>query len=114
MNWCADLRLLRFMTAQRHRACSPGLSNCFVKADVNTSALLQADVRNAIEELPAAYREVIVLREFEELSYHEIAQVLDCPCGTVMSRLKRARERLKALLQDWSLATSEAARAAGR
>ena len=68
----------------------------------------QADVRNAIEELPAIYREVIVLRDFEELSYHEIAQVLDCPCGTVMSRLNRARERLKALLQHWSLATSGA------
>jgi Sigma-70, region 4 len=49
----------------------------------------QADVRNAIEELPAVYREVIVLRGFEELSCHEIAQVLDCPCGTVMSRLQR-------------------------
>jgi RNA polymerase sigma-70 factor (ECF subfamily) len=68
----------------------------------------QADVRNAIEELPAVYREVIVLREFEELSYHEIAQVLNCPSGTVMSRLKRARERLKELLQHWSIATSEA------
>jgi RNA polymerase sigma-70 factor (ECF subfamily) len=68
----------------------------------------QADVRKTIEELPAVYREVIVLREFEELSYHEIAQVLDCPSGTVMSRLKRARERLKDLLQHWSLATSEA------
>jgi RNA polymerase sigma-70 factor, ECF subfamily len=68
----------------------------------------QADVRSAIEELPAVYREVIVLREFEELSYHEIAQVLDCPSGTVMSRLKRARERLKELLQHWSIATSEA------
>jgi RNA polymerase sigma-70 factor, ECF subfamily len=67
----------------------------------------QTDVRKAIEELPAAYREIIVLREFEELSYHEIAQVLDCPSGTVMSRLNRARERLKDLLQHWSLATSE-------
>jgi RNA polymerase sigma-70 factor (ECF subfamily) len=68
----------------------------------------QADVRKAIEALPVVYREVIMLREFEELSYHEIAQVLDCPCGTVMSRLKRARERLKELLQEWSIATSEA------
>jgi RNA polymerase sigma-70 factor, ECF subfamily len=68
----------------------------------------QADVRKAIEELPAVYREIIVLREFEELSYQEIAQVLDCPCGTVMSRLKRARERLKELLQHWSIAASEA------
>jgi RNA polymerase sigma-70 factor (ECF subfamily) len=58
----------------------------------------QADVRKAIEELPAVYREVVVLREFEELSYEEIAHVLDCPPGTVMSRLSRAREKLKEML----------------
>ena len=74
----------------------------------------QADVRKAIEELPAVYREVTVLREFEELSYREIAQILDCPCGTVMSRLKRARERLKELLRHWSFGTSETASAAGQ
>ncbi|HEX4165451.1 MAG TPA: sigma-70 family RNA polymerase sigma factor [Bryobacteraceae bacterium] len=48
--------------------------------------------------MPEAYREVIVLREFEELSYEQIAQVLDCPSGTVMSRLSRARERLREIL----------------
>lgn len=61
----------------------------------------EADVRNAVEGLPAAYREVIVLREFEDLSYGEIAQVLNCPPGTVMSRLARAREKLKQALQHW-------------
>jgi RNA polymerase sigma-70 factor (ECF subfamily) len=71
----------------------------------------QADMRKAIENLPAAYREVIVLREFEELSYGEIAEVLDCPPGTVMSRLSRAREKLKKMLQQWS--TSEAASGSG-
>jgi RNA polymerase sigma-70 factor (ECF subfamily) len=74
----------------------------------------QADVRKAIEELPAAYRDVIVLCEFEELSYREIAQILDCPCGTVMSRLKRARERLKEPLRHWSFGTSETASEAGQ
>jgi RNA polymerase sigma-70 factor (ECF subfamily) len=64
------------------------------------------DVR---KELPALYREVIMLREFEELSYEEIAQVLDCPSGTVMSRLNRARDRLKEMLQHWRLPTGEAA-----
>jgi RNA polymerase sigma-70 factor, ECF subfamily len=73
----------------------------------------QGDVRKAIEKLPDAYREVIVLREFEELSYEEIAQVLDCPCGTVMSRLSRARERLKEMLQQWSLVQVKAASKAG-
>ncbi|MBV8829961.1 MAG: sigma-70 family RNA polymerase sigma factor [Acidobacteriaceae bacterium] len=74
----------------------------------------QADVQKAIEELPAVYREVIVLREFEELSYDEIAQVLDCPPGTVMSRLSRAREKLKEMLQNWSLSAGKAANEAGQ
>jgi len=69
----------------------------------------QSEVRKAIEELPDAYREVIILREFEELSYEEIAQVLDCPPGTVMSRLSRARERLKELLPHWSWLIDKAA-----
>ena len=73
-----------------------------------------ADVRKAIENLPAAYREVIVLREFEQLSYGEIAQILDCPPGTVMSRLSRARERLKDMLQHWSFGISEAVNEAGK
>ena len=69
----------------------------------------QADVRNAIENLPAVYREVIVLHEFEQLNCGEIAQILDCPPGTVMSRLSRARENLKGMLQHWSLGISEVA-----
>jgi RNA polymerase sigma-70 factor, ECF subfamily len=58
-----------------------------------------AMVRNAVETLPPRYREVIILREFEDLSYSDIAKVLDCPIGTVTSRLGRAREQLKDLLQ---------------
>jgi RNA polymerase sigma-70 factor (ECF subfamily) len=52
-------------------------------------------LRRAVEELPAEYREVIVLRELEGLSYKEIAGIADIPLGTVMSRLARARERLQ-------------------
>jgi RNA polymerase sigma-70 factor (ECF subfamily) len=55
-------------------------------------------VRAAVRELPVELREVILLREFEDLSYREIASVLDCPVGTVMSRLARARGRLRDLL----------------
>jgi RNA polymerase sigma-70 factor (ECF subfamily) len=55
-------------------------------------------VRNAIQQLPEDFREIIVLREYEDLSYQEIADVLDCPVGTVMSRLARARSKLRALL----------------
>jgi RNA polymerase sigma-70 factor (ECF subfamily) len=57
-----------------------------------------ARVRRAVEGLPVEFREVIVLREFEGLSYKEIAAIAGMPIGTVMSRLARARERLGAAL----------------
>ena len=68
-------------------------------ASPNPEALLiqHADrtlVRSAIQALPLEFREVLVLRELENLSYKEIAAVVDVPLGTVMSRLARARERL--------------------
>ncbi len=56
-------------------------------------------VRAAIEQLPADYREVLVLREMEGMSYKEIAAVVQVPLGTVMSRLARSRERLLAILK---------------
>ena len=55
-------------------------------------------VREALQKLPDEAREVILLREWEGLSYQEIATVLDCPVGTVMSRLARARAKLRDLL----------------
>jgi RNA polymerase sigma-70 factor, ECF subfamily len=55
-------------------------------------------VRAALAQLPQEFREVILLREFEDLPYHEIAEILGCPPGTVMSRLARARARLRTLL----------------
>lgn len=51
-------------------------------------------LKEAIEALPAEFREVLVLREFEGLSYQQIASVAELPVGTVMSRLARARLRL--------------------
>src|SRR6266571_2490987 len=55
-------------------------------------------LHRAIDELPPEFREVIVLRELEELSYKEIAEVAGVPVGTVMSRLSRARRRLEEVL----------------
>jgi RNA polymerase sigma factor (sigma-70 family) len=52
-------------------------------------------VRECIAALPPEYREVIVLRELEELSYKEISAVVDVPIGTVMSRLSRGRDLLQ-------------------
>jgi RNA polymerase sigma-70 factor (ECF subfamily) len=56
-------------------------------------------LRQALAELPPDFREVIVLRELEGLSYKEIAQITEAPLGTVMSRLARARERLHEALR---------------
>lgn len=52
-------------------------------------------VREAIASLPDRYREIVVLRDIEGFSYQEIATVLNCPAGTVMSRLGRARGKLR-------------------
>ena len=71
--------------------------------DLNPEALLlqSADtqiVRQALEELPVEFREALVLRELEGLSYRQIAEVVDIPLGTVMSRLARARKQLQEYL----------------
>jgi RNA polymerase sigma-70 factor (ECF subfamily) len=71
--------------------------------DLNPEELLlrKADaqmLRQAVEELPLEFREVLVLRELEEMSYKQIAVVADLPLGTVMSRLARARKRLQQIL----------------
>jgi RNA polymerase sigma-70 factor (ECF subfamily) len=55
-------------------------------------------LRGAIEALPVEFREMVVLRDLEGLSYKEIAGVAEVPLGTVMSRLGRARERLREIL----------------
>jgi RNA polymerase sigma-70 factor (ECF subfamily) len=57
-------------------------------------------IDRAVSALPTEFREVILLREVEELSYKEIAHVLDVPIGTVMSRLARARKLLQARLKE--------------
>lgn len=60
-------------------------------------------VRRALRKLPTEFLEVIVLREFEELSYQQIADVAQIPLGTVMSRLARARKRLAQIISDCPL-----------
>ncbi len=59
-----------------------------------------ADLRRAIQELPPEFRETLMLREMEELSYRQIAEVTGVPIGTVMSRLARARHLLRTRLRQ--------------
>ena len=55
-------------------------------------------VRQALEELPIEFREILIMREMEDLSYKQISTIADLPIGTVMSRLARGRKRLRELL----------------
>ena len=71
--------------------------------------LERQEIKEAIESLPSLYREIVVLRDIEGFSYQQIATLLDCPAGTVMSRLGRAREKLRRMLGGWQ--TRKAAKA---
>jgi RNA polymerase sigma-70 factor (ECF subfamily) len=57
--------------------------------------ILHGDVERALRALPLPFREAVVLADLEGLSYREVAQVLSCPIGTVMSRLSRGRALLR-------------------
>lgn len=70
-------------------------------ADADALAIRSSDraaIERALGDLPLEFREVIVLRELQEMSYKEISTVTGVPIGTVMSRLARARKRLAATL----------------
>jgi RNA polymerase sigma-70 factor (ECF subfamily) len=69
-----------------------------VEPDAETALLQSVEsrmLRDALEELPVNFREVLVLRELEGMSYKEIAAVMDLPIGTVMSGLARGRAQLR-------------------
>ncbi len=60
---------------------------------------LKAAVWRAINSLKESYKEIIILKDFQDMSYNEIADILECPIGTVMSRLYSARKALKGKLE---------------
>ena len=114
--WLFVIMRNAWLNQLRHRNSGPR----FVDLDVNDQAppqtsesphvvylrkLERQQVREAIESLPDAYREIIVLRDIEGFTYQEIAMVLECPAGTVMSRLGRARGKLRKLLSTWHTRT---------
>ncbi|HEX5426156.1 MAG TPA: sigma-70 family RNA polymerase sigma factor [Candidatus Acidoferrales bacterium] len=77
--------------------------------DLLVSSELAARVRQAIATLPENYREVVALCELEEMSYEEAAAMLECPVGTVRSRLHRARGLLVEKLRDLQATRATAA-----
>lgn len=65
-------------------------------------------LRQALQNLPTGFREIVILRDLEGMSYKEIAEIASIPVGTVMSRLARARARLQKLLSEPDLAEARA------
>lgn len=68
------------------------------QSDDQSQQMLLRDFEDALGKLNAEYREIILLAGLENLSYKEIAKITDLPIGTVMSRLSRAREKLRQLM----------------
>ena len=106
--WLNQLRKLRVAPEQADIDLGEVMSTSPTGESVDPYSLLERKVevqhvREAIQQLSEDFREIIVLREYEGLSYQEIAEVLNCPVGTVMSRLARARSRLRALLAPLQL-----------
>lgn len=101
--WLNQLRKSRNRPQMVGIATDNGAANNVVEPSIDSYARYVSkveveQVRAAIQKLPVDFRETILLREYEDLSYQEIARVMDCPVGTVMSRLARARAKLRELL----------------
>jgi RNA polymerase sigma-70 factor, ECF subfamily len=89
-------------TAEQQSLEQQGLHGAKVETPEEVT-LLKADaeqLQNALARLPAQFREVIVLREINQMNYRDIAEITNVPIGTVMSRLSRARQLLTTLLGD--------------
>src|SRR5688500_7607936 len=65
--------------------------------------MVSADVEQALSAIPAEFRLAVVLADLEDFSYKEIAEIMECPAGTVMSRLYRGRKVLQRLLHDYAV-----------
>jgi len=70
--------------------------------------MLSRDVETALATLPAEFRLPVILADLEDLSYKEIADIMECPAGTVMSRLYRGRRMLQKQLSDYARQASQA------
>ncbi len=75
--------------------------SCFPESP-STARSLDEPIEDALRTLPEEYRSVLLLAAVEGFSYREIATTLDCPIGTVMSRLHRARKHMKSRLLNYA------------
>jgi RNA polymerase sigma-70 factor (ECF subfamily) len=110
--WLFTILHRTFLNDRRHAAADPVVADAdacdraadggLADADTPETMLLRqasdTEIRDAVEELPLAFREAVWLRDVEDLSYAEIAQITGAPLGTVMSRIARGRRQLAIVL----------------
>ena len=109
--WLFTIMRNRWLKNLRHENCGPQfvaldeaiLERWTLDSDQEPGRLCEKiwereEIRIALRKLPVRQREIILLREFEGFSYRELAEILNCPIGTIMSRLARARAKFKELL----------------
>jgi RNA polymerase sigma factor (sigma-70 family) len=95
LNSCSTLE--RRMTVQLNsdKEFTSSYPICATPETLLIESINIAAIRGAIEQLPLMHREIILLRDVEDLSYAEISEILEIPMGTVMSRLSRARRAIR-------------------
>jgi RNA polymerase sigma-70 factor (ECF subfamily) len=109
--WMFTIMRNRWLKQLRHAACGPEfvalddvvMERWMADSDQEPGHLCERiwerdEIRITLKQLPVAQREIIVLRDIEGFSYKELAEMLSCPLGTIMSRLARARARFRTLL----------------
>jgi RNA polymerase sigma-70 factor (ECF subfamily) len=70
--------------------------------EILLSKIMDADVKSALDQVPEPFRAAVILADLQDFSYREIADILEIPIGTVMSRLYRGRRHLQRLLWDYA------------
>ena len=109
--WMFTIMRNRWLKQLRHEACGPefvalddaAAQRWLLDSDLEPGRLCERiwerdEIRTALGELPVGQREIILLRDIDGFSYKEMADMMNCPIGTIMSRLSRARARFKQLL----------------
>ncbi len=110
--WLFQILRNTFLTFYRLRQREPALAEdgvpdwdtpIFHDAPDDTAAVMEThtDLERALSHLPPEFRLVLLLAEVEGLPLEDVARVMDCPVGTVKSRIFRSKERLRALLADY-------------
>ena len=97
-----DLEAVNSGLAYKQETNSTELADTLESKYADFSGLLEDDVKQALDSLPAEYREAILLSDVEELSYQDIAEIANVPIGTIKSRLNRGRKLLQKKLFEYA------------